>query len=120
MCTLLAICAWNVKRMYFGSDEDEIKNHKFVNHILCVYYIILAGVIFTSMNGNEKLLFYFGFLRGALSKAFFMLFCAALCFPMTESDTKFDWLNTFAGMGLVVVAVLQILLVCRKDDKDNH
>ena len=110
--------------MYFGSADDKIKDHKFVNHILCVYYVILAGVIFASMNGNEKLLFYFGFLRGALSKAFFMLFCAALCFPMSESDDsaqgKYDVINTLAGMLLVVVAVLQILKVCSKEDKDNH
>ena len=106
--------------MYFGSTEDNIKNHLFVNHILCVYYVLLAGVIFASMKGNEKLLFYFGFLRGALSKAFFLLFCAALCFPMTEAETTYDWVNTTAGMGLVIVAVLQILKVCQKEDKDNH
>ena len=120
MATLLAVCAWNIKRMYFGTDDDNIKNHKFVNNILCVYYVILALIILASMNGNETLLFYFGFLRGALSKAFFMLFCAALCFPMTESDAAYDWVNTSAGMVLVVVAILQILKVCRKEDKDNH
>ena len=106
--------------MFFGSTEDLIKEHKFVNIILCVYYVILALIILASMNGNETLLFYFGFLRGSLSKAFFMLFCAALCFPMTESDAAFDWVNTTAGMGLVVVAILQILKVCRKEDTDNH
>ena len=106
--------------MFFGSAEDNIQKHMFVNIILCVYYVILAAVIFGSMQGNEKLLFYFGFLRGALSKAFFLLFCAALCFPMVEAETRYDWMNTTAGMGLVVVAILQILKVCQKEDTDNH
>ena len=87
--------------------------------ILCSYYVILAGIIFTSMKGNEKVLFYFGFLRGNLSRSFFLLFCASLVFPMTpERSDKYDWLNTTAGMGLVLVAVLQIFKICRKEDND--
>ena len=37
-----------------------------------------------------------------------------------DNDAKYDWLNTTAGMGLGLVAFLQILKVCQKDDDDDH
>ena len=63
-------------------DEDTIKKNIVPNIILCFWYIALAGLIFQSMKGNEEIYKHFGFMKGKLSKALFLLFVASLTFPI--------------------------------------
>ena len=56
-------------------------------HLLtCVYYVLLAILLFLSMRGHLKTKYYFGFLDGQISKAFFLLFCANLVWPINIRD----------------------------------
>ena len=75
------------------------------------------------MRGNEKVLFYFGFLRGKLSKILFLLFCAALVFPISDpsaTESSSDaWLLDVGGGILAVVAILQLVKYCRRDRDDS-
>ena len=125
ICALLATCGWNIMRMVKKDDpndteKDNIKNYMFANVILCVWYVVLALLIFQSMRGNEKIYKHFGFLRGKLSKAFFLLFCASLCFPISGKKPGFN-INTWVGVFLEVCAVLQMIKFCgNRDDKDTN
>ena len=51
-------------------------------------YLACAFLLLASMRKNERVLMYFGFLNGAISKAIFLLFCAGLVFPSVPAETK--------------------------------
>ena len=59
----------------------SISNGKILNFIVVGYYIILAGIVFLSWKNNEIVLLYMGFMRGKMSKAVFLMFCACMVFP---------------------------------------
>ena len=86
-----------------------------------IYYIILASLIFLSGIKNEKVLFYLGFFRGSLSKAFFFMFCSCLIFPMNYSgDSTFKSFFIVLGYFLFIVSVLQIFKICNKGSEDTN
>mmetsp|Transcript_6745 Transcript_6745/g.11312 ORF Transcript_6745/g.11312 Transcript_6745/m.11312 type:complete len:114 (-) Transcript_6745:67-408(-) len=88
-----------------------------MNILVSVYLLGLAALLFLSMRANEKVLFYFGFLRGKISKALFLLFCSALVFPYAP-DT--DSIKLLLGLFLMVIAVLQLLKYFNKDENDTN
>ena len=80
------------------------------------------------MINHEKTVYNLGFLRGSLSKAMFLLFAAALVFPM-DGTCKIDstlcsdgdqYVNYGAGLILSVIASVQILKVCRTQKTDSN
>ena len=73
------------------------------------------------MKEHNGLLFYFGFLKGKMSKAIFLLFCATMVFPLNDGahTSGDDWLNWAAAAFLSVCALLQVFKYC-KNDKDSH
>ena len=107
---LLASCGWNIYHLFVAQDPSYT-NHMFISILLCVYYIIFAAILFLSMRGHEKVLFYLGFLRGRMSKAIFLMFLACLVFPVSTDDAGSS-LSTMAGAFLMVVAGLQLLKLC--------
>ena len=76
-----------------------------MNTLMAVYMVFFDLMLLASMRNSEKVLFYFGFLRGTLSKAIFLLFLSILVFPV---NTQVDGqeLNTYLGGFLMLVAVL--------------
>lgn len=70
-----------------------------------------------SMRGNDQVLMYFGFLRGKISKIFFLLFCATLVFPF--GDTDGDYMNWIGGVFLAFCAILQLIKYCTSE-RDDH
>mmetsp|Transcript_8728 Transcript_8728/g.13511 ORF Transcript_8728/g.13511 Transcript_8728/m.13511 type:complete len:124 (+) Transcript_8728:202-573(+) len=92
--------------------------------LLVVYYLMLAGLIFGATREHPKVLFYFGFLKGSFSKAFFLLFCSCLVVPMNDSLdlTSASFMNTLVGGFLMIVAILQLVKVCKKNKEEdsNH
>ena len=104
MVGLLAAASWNIFRLIKG--DGGVSDNKFIHIVVIVYQFILAGVMLLSMRGNEKVLFYFGFLRGKLSKILFLLFCAAIVFPIDVPDSSDAWLLDVGGGILAVVAIL--------------
>ena len=86
ICSLLGAAVWDLCRMYVFSGTngsyDIIKTKKYTNTMVTVYYVMLAGILYLSMINHERTLYNFGFLRGSISKAVFLLFCAAIVFPM--------------------------------------
>ena len=88
--------------------------------IQCIYLVMLSGVTVLSMRGDERMLKYFGFLRGKLSKAFFYLFCTSLVFPVNQTDKDFYDPRCLAAYTLLVISILQIVKVFTKDDNDTN
>ena len=87
ICSLLGCAVWDICRMFVfpnSSDgtEDIIKRRPVMNCIVVVYYVLMALLIYLSMINNVNVAVYCGFMRGSLSKAVYLLFCAALVFPM--------------------------------------
>ena len=72
--------------------------------IITSYELLLAVVIFLSMRGNESVLFYFGFLRGKISKSIFLLFVACIVFNAPDNGNV--WLKDLIGGFLTMCAVL--------------
>ena len=72
--------------------------------IITCYELMLAGLIFLSMSGHEQVLFYFGFLRGKISKAIFLLFVATVVFNAPDNDE--GWIKDIVGGFLTLCAVL--------------
>ena len=73
---------------------------------------MMAAMLYLSMINNVKILYYFGFLRGMMSKAIFLLFCAALVFPMDGGCNSVPgckdegWINRIAGYILSIIALV--------------
>ena len=69
------------------------------------------------MKGHPQVLLYLGFLRGALSKIFFLLFCSTIVLnaPMNGKE----WYRDIGGYFLALISILQLLKYCRKDKGDQ-
>lgn len=101
---------------------------KSANLCTCLHYVALSVILFFSMRGNEKTKYYFGFLDGQFSKAFFLLFCANLVYPINIQDVNGDgisgiiWLLRILSWFLCSVAILQLVRICTgsKEDSTNH
>ena len=88
--------------------------------LVSFYQLFLALLIFLSWRGNTKILTYFGFMRGSLTKAIFLLFAAAMVSPGKYAAARqngVEWLKWYqyaVAWGLSAAAVPQILKVCNK------
>ena len=88
ICTMMGACVYTIifdlipkADVPEGTNKPKEK-HSFEMIIQCIYLVVLSFVVVLSMRGDERMLRYFGFLRGKLSKAFFYLFCTSLVFPV--------------------------------------
>ena len=78
------------------------------------------------MRGNEKVKYYFGFLDGQFSKAFFLLFCAIIVWPINITDVDGDgysvivYLLKILSGGLVAVAFAQLIRICTGSKEDSN
>ena len=76
----------------------------------------MAYLIHKSWKGDIETLYWFGFLRGRLSKAFFLLFCTCLCFPVLNKGT-FRYLKYINGYILIIASVMNMLKYCNNDEE---
>merc|ERR1712070_411067 len=110
-----------------GSD-GPISGHVFVTILTLLMYLICAGLLYLSMREHEKTLMYFGFLKGAFAKSIFLLFCAALVFPLKATNPETSegglggaaYLNLVLGYILTVASFLQICKYCKRNKDTNE
>ena len=90
--------------------------------IICVVMqVAMAGVIWMSFRGVDNIKLYFGFLNGKLSKAFYLLFCSFLVYPLNYTgDSEYKWIFVIVAIGLTVAAALQVTKYCCKTTIDTH
>ena len=72
-----------------------------------------------SWRGNIHFLIYFGFMRGKLSKALFLIFAGAFCLPGKYSTSNETWLFWTVGITLMIAGVLQVLKYCNRPDETS-
>ena len=78
--SLIGMGIWNIVFMIVGEKKDTGFNYVMTS-ILVAYQWFLAVLIFKSWKGDLTYLTYFGFMRGKLAKALFLIFAGAFCFP---------------------------------------
>ena len=119
---MLVACGFKIFWTFISGDVYmEPFRTKLAMSITCVCYLLLAAILYASLRGNETAKFYFGFLDGKLSKAFFLLFCSFLMYPLSyDGDSGWKWIFVFAGLSLSVVSVLQITKYCCSGSDDVH
>ena len=103
-------------------DPDMKKFSAALATIICVVLqLTMASVIWMSFRGVDNITLYFGFLNGKLSKAFFLLFCSMLVYPLNyEGNNEFKWPFVLTAVGLTAAASLQITKYCCKTTNDTH
>ena len=106
---------------FSGDAVMEPFRTKLAMMITCLCYLLLAGMLYASLRGNENAKFYFGFLDGKLSKAFFLLFCSFLVYPLSY-DGSSPWKTIFVmgAIFLTFISVLQITKFCCSGSNDVH
>ena len=89
--------------------------------ICVVLQFAMAALIWMSFRGVDNITLYFGFLNGKLSKAFFLLFCSFLVFPLNYTgSSSYKLIFNLTGMVLAAAAVLQVTKYCCKTTNDEH
>ena len=79
--SLVGIAIWNIVFMIVGTHSTETGFSYIMTSLIIGYQLFLASLILMSWKGNLNYLTYFGFMRGKLSKALFLIFAGAFCFP---------------------------------------
>ena len=74
----------------FGTSDPNLTGYiKFTMVLTSFYQIFFAIILFLSMRDHPSVKYHLGFLNGALSKAFFLLFASLMVFPLSyNSDSK--------------------------------
>ena len=86
--------------------------------LLCIYYLILALMIYKSWKADITFLMYFGFMRGRISKTLFLVFCACLTLPRDSSfGMTQNALHWTLSLVLCACALSQLLKYCNKDEE---
>lgn len=94
--------------------------------VTCLDFFFIAAILFMSMRGNEKVKYYFGFLDGQFSKAFFLLFCANIVWPIHVEDVDGDGLSgavvflKILSAFLVFITILQMVRICTGSKEDSN
>ena len=111
--SLVTISLWNFLIMF-----QKDKKFSFVTLMLCIYYLLLALMIYKSWKADITFLMYFGFMRGRISKTLFLVFCACLTLPR---DENFSMTNNFLhwsiSLLLCAAAMSQLFKYCNKDEE---
>ena len=74
--SLITISLGNFITMFGTGHKFDFKTF-----LCCIYYLILALMIYKSWKADITFLMYFGFMRGRISKTLFLVFCACLTLP---------------------------------------
>lgn len=99
---MLTACGFKIFWVIMSPDSGDALT--MAAHIAtCIDYVLIAILLFMSMRGSAWVSYYFGFLEGQLSKAFFLLFCANLVWPINVTDKNGD--GTISG----IVTFLKVL-----------
>ena len=127
---LLGALVWDILRLTIFGDVN-MRNNMVAVIITCILYVACAALLFLSMKENEKVLMYFGFLKGALAKSIFLLFCTGLIFPLKPTEVLDEngksigldgtaYINIIIGYVLCVASFLQICKYCRRNKDSNE
>ena len=106
----------------FWNDPDMKRFSVALATIICIILqLAMASVIWMSFRGVDNITLYFGFLNGKLSKAFYLLFCSMLVYPLNyEGNDGIKWPFVLTAIGLTAAASLQITKYCCKTTNDTH
>ena len=115
MVCLTASGVWNVASMFVGDD----KGFHLLRLVLGVYYLFMALLVYMSWTANIEFITYFGFMRSAVYKSFFLLFCACLTFPNKYSPKSYRTLTDIVAVVLCIAAALQLLKLFNKDEEKD-
>ena len=122
---MLTACGFKVFWAIMSTDAgDPIQ--RAAHLITCIDYIVIAVILFMSMRGNEKVKYYFGFLDGQYSKAFFLLFCSVLVWPIHVTDVDGNgksgivYFLQVLSCFLVFVAIAQLIRICTGNKEDSN
>ena len=73
----------------FGLTDPDLKSYiKFTMVLTSFYQVVFAIILFLSMRDHPAVKYHLGFLNGALSKAFFLLFASLMVFPLSYTRTE--------------------------------
>ena len=109
--SLTGMAIWNLVFMIIGKKGDKGFNYVITTFIIA-YQVFLASLILMSWRGNLNYLTYFGFMRGKLSKALFLIFCGGFCFPGKYSsqwqlaEHTWIWIDYTVAIILIIAGVL--------------
>ena len=115
---LTGLGVWNFVKNFFHKDWHF--NHQVV--LLSLTFIFMACLLLGSLTGNVTVLTYFGFLRGKVSKAIFLLFCSCMTLPGSGGNKDTDGPTGSAIIGyplsftLIAASILQIVKFLEKDE----
>ena len=71
----------------FGTTDPNLTGYiKFTMILTSFYQIVFAIILFLSMRDHPAVKYHLGFLNGALSKAFFLLFASLMVFPLSYTS----------------------------------
>ena len=83
---LLAGCGLKMWWTFGTSDPNLTGYIKFTMILTSFYQIVFAIILFLSMRDHPAVKYHLGFLNGALSKAFFLLFASLMVFPLSYTS----------------------------------
>ncbi len=73
----------------FGTSDPNLTGYiKFTMVLTSFYQIVFAIILFLSMRDHPAVKYHLGFLNGALSKAFFLLFASLMVFPLSYTKVS--------------------------------
>ena len=87
--SMLTACGFKIFWVIISPDSGDALT-KAAHFATCIDYVLIAILLFMSMRGSPWVSYYFGFLEGQLTKAFFLLFCANLVWPINVKDENGD------------------------------
>ena len=106
---------WNIVSMFVGND----KGFNLLRMVLSVYYVFMALLVYMSWTANIEFITYFGFMRSAVYKSFFLFFCACLTFPNKYSSNDYTTPTYIVAIVLCIAAGLQLLKLFNKDEEKD-
>ena len=98
----------------FGTSDPNLNPYiKFTMVLTSFYQIVFAIILFLSMRDHPAVKYHLGFLNGALSKAFFLLFASLMVFPLSynpvaddKSGSTFNWFLLTGSYILVGISIV--------------
>ena len=88
---LLSGCGLKMWWTFGTNDTNFTKYIKFTMVLTSFYQVVFAIILFLSMRDHPAVKYHLGFLNGALSKAFFLLFASLIVFPLSYTGTSKEY-----------------------------